>query len=95
MNYSKTSAGIADKIMALRILLGSSLAIVLNLVFATFFAMLLVACSENVESPINGAHGGSSEEPCVQQASLENISVKGLAKSQQASMSCQRKRASH
>lgn len=79
MNYSKTSAGIADKIMALRILLGASLAIVLNLVFATFFAMLLVACSENVDSPINGAHGGSSEEPCVQQASLENISVKGLA----------------
>lgn len=79
MNYSKTSTGIADKIMALRILLGASLAIVLNLVFATFFAMLLVACSENVDSPIDGAHGGSSEEPCVQQASLENISVKGLA----------------
>ena len=42
------------------------------------FAMLFVACSENADLPINGAHGGSSEEPCVN-ASLENITVKGLA----------------
>ena len=42
------------------------------------FAMLFVACSENADQPINGAHGGSSEEPCVN-ASLENITVKGLA----------------
>ena len=42
------------------------------------FAMLFIACSEDANPPINGAHGGSSEEPCVN-ASLENITVKGLA----------------
>lgn len=77
MNCSKITMRIADKIMMLRFFLGASLAIVLNLVIATFFAMLFVACAERADEPINGAEGGSSEEPCVQQASLENITITG------------------
>ena len=77
MNCSKLTMRIADKIMMLRFFLGASLAIVLNLVIATFFAMLFVACAERADEPINGAEGGSSEEPCVQQASLENITITG------------------
>lgn len=72
MNYSKTGARVADKVVMLRFFLGASLAVVLNLVIATFFAMLLVACSDRI------AEGGSSEEPCVQ-ASLENITIAGMA----------------
>ena len=77
MNCSKIGMRIADKIMMLRFFLGASLAIVLNLVVATIFAMLFVACAERADEPINGAEGGSSEEPCVQQASLENITITG------------------
>lgn len=72
MNYSKTGARVADKVVMLRFFLGASLAVVLNLVIATFFAMLLVACSDRI------AEGGSSEEPSVV-GSLENITIAGMA----------------
>ena len=72
----KHSGQLVCKLASLRLLVTACLAIVLNFAIATLFAVLFVACSLG-GSTEETSMGGSSEEPSI--ASLENVSVKGLA----------------
>ena len=76
MSNLKFSGQLVCKMAALRLFLTACLAIALNFAIATLFAMMFVACSMG-GSTEETSMGGSSEEPSF--ASLENISVRGLA----------------
>ena len=79
MNFSRISGQLVCKMASLRIFLVASLAVVLNFAIATLFAMMFVACSLGGSTEeTSQSIGGPTEETNVQ-ASLENISVKGLA----------------
>ncbi len=79
MNYSKKCEQFVCKMAALRFFLFACLAVVLNFAIATLFAVLFVGCSMGGSTEeTSQSIGGPSENSNVQ-ASLENISVKGLA----------------
>ena len=79
MNYSKMCEQFVCKMAALRFFLFACLAIALNFAIATLFAVLFVGCSMGGSTEeTSQSIGGPSENSNVQ-ASLENISVKGLA----------------
>jgi uncharacterized protein (TIGR02145 family) len=79
MNFSRIYGQFICKMAALRFFLFACMAIVLNFAIATLFAVLFVGCSMGGSTEeTSQSIGGPSENPGVQ-ASLENISVKGLA----------------
>lgn len=79
MNYSKMCEQFVCKMAALRFFLFACLAFALNFAIATLFAVLFVGCSMGGSTEeTSQSIGGPSENSNVQ-ASLENISVKGLA----------------
>ena len=78
MNFSRIYGQFICKMAALRFFLFACLAIVLNFAIATLFAVLFVGCSMGGSTEETSSLNGPSENPGVQ-ASLENISVKGLA----------------
>ena len=78
MNFSRIYGQFICKMAALRFFLFACLAIVLNFAIATLFAVLFVGCSLGGSTEETSSLNGPSENPGVQ-ASLENISVKGLA----------------
>jgi len=78
MNFSRIYGQFICKMAALRFFLFACMAIVLNFAIATLFAMLFVGCSMGGSTEETSSLNGPSENPGVQ-ASLENISVKGLA----------------
>ena len=78
MNFSRIYGQFICKMAALRFFLFACMAIVLNFAIATLFAVLFVGCSMGGSTEETSSLNGPSENPGVQ-ASLENISVKGLA----------------
>ena len=78
MNFSRIYGQFICRMAALRFFLFACLAIVLNFAIATLFAVLFVGCSMGGSTEETSSLNGPSENPGVQ-ASLENISVKGLA----------------
>lgn len=74
----KISEQFVRRLASLRMFLVACLAVALNFAIATLFAMMFVACSLGGSTEETSLLGGSSEEPDVV-ASLENISVRGLA----------------
>ena len=78
MNFSRIGGQLVCKIASLRIFLVACLAVALNFAIATLFAMMFVACSLGGSTEETSQSIGGPTENNVQ-ASLENISVKGLA----------------
>ena len=79
MNFSRISGQLVCKMASLRIFLVACLAVVLNFAIATLFAMMFVACSLGGSTEETSQSIGGPTENTNVQASLENISVKGLA----------------
>ena len=79
MIYLKINERFLCKMAALRFFLVACLAVALNFAIATLFAMLFVGCSMGGSTEETSESIGGPSDNINVQASLENISVKGLA----------------